>query len=208
MRERRRLLPLIAAACLWAASSPMAPAGAVPAAGEGAGAAPSSRGGSGPGLARALEGGAAPTAAEGPGSAGAWIWPVRGPVIRPFDPPEDPYGAGHRGIDIAAPPGTMVLAPADGVVTFAGQVGGHLFLTLDHGGGLRSMCSWVSELSVRAGEVVRAGQAIARTGWGHPGSPVPHLHFGVRLGDAYVDPLGYLGPLSLVGLIRLAPLAE
>jgi murein DD-endopeptidase MepM/ murein hydrolase activator NlpD len=128
-------------------------------------------------------------------------------VIRPFDPPEGPYGAGHRGIDIAAEPGTPVVAPADGVVTFAGQVGGHLFVTIDHGGDLRSTCSWVSALSVRAGDVVRAGQEIARTGWGHPGAPVPHLHFGVRLGDTYVDPLDHLGPLSVVGLVRLAPLA-
>jgi murein DD-endopeptidase MepM/ murein hydrolase activator NlpD len=128
-------------------------------------------------------------------------------VIRPFDPPEDPYGPGHRGIDIAAEPGAAVVAPADGVVTFAGQVGGHLFVTIDHGGNLRSTCSWVSRLSVRAGDVVRAGQEIARTGWGHPGAPVPHLHFGVRLGDTYVDPLDHLGPLSVVGLVRLAPLA-
>lgn len=209
MRYRRRLLPLVGVAWLAAALTAPRPAAAVTSAGGGAGAAAIARPGSGATLPTAGTGGAAGPEAAAPtlGSAGGWIWPVRGPVIRPFDAPEDPYGPGHRGIDIAAEPGAPVVAPADGVVTFAGQVGGHLFVTVDHGGDLRSTCSWVSALSVRAGDVVRAGQEIARTGWGHPGAEIPHLHLGVRLGDVYVDPLDLLAPLSVVGLVRLAPLA-
>ena len=149
-----------------------------------------------------------PTLAAGPArAAGDWTWPVSGPVIRGFDPPEDPFGAGHRGIDIAVPIGTDVLAPAPGTVAFSGKVGGHLFVTLDHGAGLTTTYSWLSATTVRRGDVVTAGQAFAATGTGHPGSTVPHLHFGVRLAGAYLDPLAFLLELGVVDLIRLAPLA-
>jgi murein DD-endopeptidase MepM/ murein hydrolase activator NlpD len=141
-------------------------------------------------------------------AAGDWAWPVVGPVIRGFDPPDSPYGSGHRGIDIAASIGTVVVAPAPGTVTFAGPVGGRLFLTIDHGGGLLSSDSFVSGLLVRKGEVVARGQAVARSGEGHAGEEIPHLHFGVRLGGAYVDPLDYLAPPSVSGYIRLAPLSD
>ena len=40
--------------------------------------------------------------------AGTWTWPVQGPVIRGFDPPDQPFGEGHRGIDIAVAPGGPV----------------------------------------------------------------------------------------------------
>ena len=137
-----------------------------------------------------------------------WLWPVIGPVIQGFDPPASPYGSGHRGIDIAAEVGTTVLAPAAGRVTFAGPVGGHLFMTIDHGGGLESTYSWLSGLIVRKGAVVARGQPIARTGWGHPTWPTPHLHFGVKLLDVYVDPMDYLEPASVSSFIRLAPLSD
>jgi murein DD-endopeptidase MepM/ murein hydrolase activator NlpD len=137
---------------------------------------------------------------------GTWVWPVDGPVIRGFDPPDTPYGTGHRGIDIAAVPGTMIVAPGPGIVSFAGKVGGELFITIDHGGQLSSTCSWVSSSAVRKGETVSAGQPIGTTGAGHPGSTVPHLHFGVRLAGVYVDPLDYLAPRGVQGLIRLVPI--
>jgi murein DD-endopeptidase MepM/ murein hydrolase activator NlpD len=145
--------------------------------------------------------------AASPASAsGGWTWPVVGPVIRGFDPPASPYGSGHRGIDIATDVGTTVLAPAAGKVTFAGPVAGHLFMTIDHGGGVESTYSWLSALLVRKGAVVRRGQPVAGTGWGHPSSPIPHLHFGVKLLDVYVDPMRYLQAASLSSFIRLAPL--
>jgi murein DD-endopeptidase MepM/ murein hydrolase activator NlpD len=139
-------------------------------------------------------------------SGGTWLWPVTGPLTRSFDPPDSPYGSGHRGIDIAVPYGTVVAAPAAGTVTFAGPVGGYLFLTIDHGGGLESTYSWVSGLSVRKGATVVAGQAIALSGGGHPGDTIPSLHLGVKLNDVYVDPLLYLEPESVTSFIRLAPL--
>jgi len=140
-------------------------------------------------------------------AAGDWTWPVDGPVIRGFDPPDSPFGSGHRGIDIAAPVGTTVRAAAAGTVTFAGPVGGRLFVTIDHGGGLESTYSFLDALSVRRGDAVSQGQPIARSGTGHAGDLVPNLHFGVKLADVYVDPLDYLGPIEVWRFIRLAPLA-
>jgi murein DD-endopeptidase MepM/ murein hydrolase activator NlpD len=90
-------------------------------------------------------------------------------------------------------------------VAFAGPIGGNLFLTLDHGGGVTSTFSWVSQLLVRRGDTVQPGQPVALTGWAHPGSALATLHFGVRLDGEYQDPLAYLGPIDLTGLIRLAP---
>jgi murein DD-endopeptidase MepM/ murein hydrolase activator NlpD len=139
-------------------------------------------------------------------AAGDWSWPVVGPVIRGFDPPDSPYGSGHRGIDIAVAVGTPVRAAAVGAVTFAGPVGGRLFLTIDHGGGLESTYSWMDSLAARQGDIVIEGQVIGRSGTGHPGEVVPHLHFGVKLADVYVDPLGYLGPVEVWRFIRLAPI--
>jgi murein DD-endopeptidase MepM/ murein hydrolase activator NlpD len=127
-------------------------------------------------------------------------------VIRGFDPPASPFGSGHRGIDIAAPVGTPVYAAASGTVTFSGPVGGRLFVTVDHGAGLESTYSFLDSIAVRRGDVVSPGQAIARSGTGHAGDIVPSLHFGVKLTDAYVDPLEYLGPVEVWRFIRLAPL--
>ena len=138
---------------------------------------------------------------------GTWAWPVTGPVIRGFDPPTTPFGAGHRGIDIAVPFGTSILAPEAGTVSFAGRVGGELFVTIDHGSGLSSTYSWLSSSAVRKDDVVARGQAIGATGTGHLGSAVPHLHLGVRLDGQYMDPLTYLAPLGVQDLIRLVPLA-
>ncbi|GIV00183.1 MAG: hypothetical protein KatS3mg014_1798 [Actinomycetota bacterium] len=136
---------------------------------------------------------------------GAWAWPVIGPVIRDFDPPQDPYGAGHRGVDIAVAIGTPVRAPAAGVVSFAGKVGGELFVTLDHGQGLRSTYSWLSAVAVRQGDAVPAGGTIGLSGRGHAGATIPHLHLGVRLDGTYVDPLAYLGPAPVPEVVHLAP---
>ncbi|HET9672279.1 MAG TPA: M23 family metallopeptidase [Actinomycetota bacterium] len=139
---------------------------------------------------------------------GGWTWPVAGPVIRGFDPPDSPFGSGHRGIDIAAAVGTPVLAAESGVVAFAGPVGGRLFLTIDHGAGLESTYSWLDALAVRRGDDVQAGDVVAWSGTGHVGVEPAHLHFGVRLDDVYVDPMAYLGPIDVWRFIRLAPLAE
>ncbi len=136
---------------------------------------------------------------------GGWLWPVVGPITRGYDPPLSVYGAGHRGIDVAVPTGTEIRAPAAGTVSFAGKVGGDLFITIVHDGGLSSTYSWISALLVHKGDVVTAGEPIARSGSGHPGDLVPSLHLGVKLDGAYVDPLLYLAAFDVGTMIRLAP---
>src|SRR2546422_8925380 len=75
---------------------------------------------------------------------GTYAWPVVGPVIRGFEPPPDPFGAGHRGIDIGAPFGSDIVAAQVGTVAFAGWVGGSLFISIDHPDGVRTTYSWIS----------------------------------------------------------------
>jgi len=138
-------------------------------------------------------------------AAGTWVWPVVGPIVRGFDPPTSPFGSGHRGIDIAATPSTVLVAPEAGQVTFAGPVGGELFVTIDHGDGVRSTMSWLSAILVRRNDLVERGQSVAVSGHGHTALDTPHVHFGVRLGETYVDPLDYLGLLEVSSFVRLAP---
>jgi murein DD-endopeptidase MepM/ murein hydrolase activator NlpD len=150
-------------------------------------------------------------AASTPASAvdeGRWTWPVIGPVIRSFDAPDSPYGSGHRGIDIAAPPDSTVRSPAPGVVAFAGAIGGDVFVAIEHGGGLRSTYSWLGSSSVEEGDAVFTGDLIARSSRGHPGSSVAHVHFGAKRDGAYIDPLSLLAPASVVDLIHLVPLGR
>lgn len=155
-------------------------------------------------------------ALAGPAPAGAqtmppYLRPVRGAIIRHFEPPPTPFAAGHRGIDMAVPAGTAVVAANDGVVTFAGPVAGELFVTIAHADGIRTTYSFLSSVSVKKDASVVRGQIIGSSGPGHAGSTQPHLHFGARVGDAYIDP----EPLLLDGLrrdlsqaIRLAPLPD
>lgn len=137
-----------------------------------------------------------------------YAWPVRGPVIRPFEEPTGPFGPGHRGIDIAVPFGTELHAAQAGVVAFAGWVAGSLFVSIDHPDGIRTTYSWLSSVSVRRGTAVDRGQAIGATGHGHPEEAVPHLHFGARIGTRYIDPMTLLGGVDLVHQIHLAPLGS
>jgi hypothetical protein len=149
---------------------------------------------------------AVPCAAASP----PYIAPVDGPVVRGFDPPLGPYAAGHRGVDFGVPAGTEVEASAGGEVTFAGPVAGDgLFVTIQHAGGISTTYSFLSEVRVAVGQRVKQGEVIALSGDGHPGSGVPALHFGAKLGDAYIDPeLLLFGNLKDISdAIALAPLS-
>ena len=126
------------------------------------------------------------------------IWPVNGPVLRGFDPPETTYGAGHRGIDIGAPAGVTIVASADGVVTFVGSINYVPIVTVTHSDGIRTTYQPVTA-TVRQGETVRAGHIIGTLGAGHAASPC--LHFGVLQGDKYLDPLVWLSARRAVRLL-------
>jgi murein DD-endopeptidase MepM/ murein hydrolase activator NlpD len=122
-----------------------------------------------------------------------WRLPSLGAsVVEPFEAPAHEYGPGHRGIDIGPVDGD-VLAPATGVVAFAGTVVDRGVVTIDHGDG------WVTSVepvdpSVTVGEVVRAGEKIGdldRGGHASTGT----LHVGVRRDGEYVNPMLLLGAI-------------
>jgi murein DD-endopeptidase MepM/ murein hydrolase activator NlpD len=132
-----------------------------------------------------------------------WEWPIDPPVslVEPFRAPPTPYSAGHRGIDLAAPPDTVVRAAADGVVAFVGPVAGRAVLSIDHGDGVVSAIEPVAA-SVAMGDRVLAGEAVALTArGGHCDGRC--VHFGVRVHGEYVSPLLFLGGLPRAVLLPL-----
>jgi murein DD-endopeptidase MepM/ murein hydrolase activator NlpD len=130
-------------------------------------------------------------------------WPLTPPsVVRRFDPPPQQWLAGHRGVDLAATPGAVVRASGPGTVIFAGRVAGRGVLSVVHAGGLRTTYEPVTA-TVAVGEVVASGAPLGTLDPGHPGCPAPAcLHWGLRRGDLYLDPLALLG----LGRVRLLPL--
>ncbi|MDQ1645344.1 MAG: hypothetical protein QOJ50_1528 [Cryptosporangiaceae bacterium] len=133
-------------------------------------------------------------------------WPLDGrpAVVRRFSPPPTPYGRGHRGADLGSQPGATVRAAASGTVTFAGTVGGKGVVVVAHAGGLRTTYEPVTATAT-VGTQVLAGAPIGILDPGHPGCPVAAcLHWGLRRGDLYLDPLTLLG----LGQVRLLPLAH
>ena len=148
-----------------------------------------------------LVGAAAP--GDVPVGAAVWRWPLDGAprVVRRFDPPANPYGPGHRGVDLAAEPGATIRAAGDGVIWFAGSVGGLGVVSVRHPDGRRTTYEPVHPV-VKIGAKVRAGSVLGHLGVGHQGCPaVACLHWGLLAGDAYQDPLSLLSP----GRVRLYP---
>ncbi|OCC13093.1 murein hydrolase activator EnvC [Streptomyces sp. PTY087I2] len=137
---------------------------------------------------------------------GARSWPLAGrpALLRGWEPPAGPYGPGHRGVDLAAEPGARVLAAADGRVSFAGRVAGRGVLAIEVAGSgsppLRTTYEPVRSL-VEKGANVRAGQPVAVLEAGPFHCAAGCLHWGLRRGDAYLDPLSLLPP----GLLRRGP---
>ena len=120
-------------------------------------------------------------------------WPVQGRISGRFGNARvynGQPGAGHSGMDIAAPDGTPVRAPAGGVVTFASP---DLYLTggtvlLDHGHGVSSNFLHLSRIDVRVGDRIEPGQVIGAVG-ATGRATGPHLHWGMNWFDTRIDPL-------------------
>jgi murein DD-endopeptidase MepM/ murein hydrolase activator NlpD len=146
---------------------------------------------------------AGPAASSGPVAA-VWGPPLDGEltVTRPFEPLTHPFAAGHRGADLRGTPWSTVLAAGDGVVAFAGWVAGRPVVSVDHAGGLRTTYEPVDP-SVAAGQPVTRGSPIGTLAVGHAGCPAEAcLHWGLRRGEMYLDPLLLLGPPR----VRLLPI--
>ena len=138
--------------------------------------------------------------------------PVDGPVVAPYREPVGPYGAGHRGIDFAAAPGSPVRAAADGVVTFAGEVAGSWHVVVAHDDGIRTSYSYLSRVDVAAGAPVHRGAVVGLAGGSGGGHEPGVLHFGARVsdrtGDRYFDPMVLFAQRDLTQMVRLVPSGE
>jgi len=124
------------------------------------------------------------------------LWPVAGQVSSRFGDTRLNADAGgprpHRGVDISAPAGTPIVAPADGVIRFVGQ-GLDLgrLIIIDHGYGFSTKYGHLKKYFVQAGEKVRKGQTIGAVG-SSGASTGPHLHYEVHIHDRPVNPGDYL----------------
>jgi murein DD-endopeptidase MepM/ murein hydrolase activator NlpD len=120
-------------------------------------------------------------------------WPARGRVIAGFG--ADVGGVPNSGIDVAVPAGTDIRAAEDGVVLYTGNEIkglGNLML-VRHRDGFITAYAHAKSFAVKAGDGVRRGQVIAKSG--QTGTvKAPQLHFEIRKESAPVDPAQYLPP--------------
>jgi murein DD-endopeptidase MepM/ murein hydrolase activator NlpD len=122
--------------------------------------------------------------------------------VRPFLRPATAYGAGHRGIDVAASAGQVVLAVDAGTVTHVGRIAGRGTVTVLHPSGVRSTYEPV-EPTVSPGAVVARGAPLGEVGATGSHCPTACLHLGALRGRAYLDPLVFL---TAGRPVRLLPL--
>jgi murein DD-endopeptidase MepM/ murein hydrolase activator NlpD len=123
------------------------------------------------------------------------LWPVEGRITGAFGERIDPFngeGAFHRGVDISTAYGTQVHAPADGVVSFAGFMGGYgRMVSIEHGHGIITRYGHLSAFAVIDGQQVHRGELIGYVGLSGR-STGPHLHYEVWVHGAPVNPYKYL----------------
>jgi murein DD-endopeptidase MepM/ murein hydrolase activator NlpD len=123
------------------------------------------------------------------------IWPVQGWVSSPFGARTSPFTGKrefHKGLDISAPNGTPIYAPAKGNVIFTGRDGGYgLSMMIDHGSGIKTRYAHLHSIAIKRGQKVTRGELIAYVG--NTGrSTGPHLHYEVRLNGVPVNPMRYV----------------
>jgi murein DD-endopeptidase MepM/ murein hydrolase activator NlpD len=128
-------------------------------------------------------------------SAAPTLWPVMGRLTSSFGERIDPFngeGAFHSGVDISTAYGTPIMAPADGVVTFADFMSGYgRLIKIEHTHGISTRFGHLSGFAVRSGQSVKRGQLIGYVGAsGRVTSP--HLHYEVRINETPVNPHKYL----------------
>lgn len=132
-----------------------------------------------------------------------WQWPLSTPppVVRRFERPPQRWAPGHRGVDLLSRTGAAVLAAGDGRVAFVGFVAGRPVVAVQHGL-LRTTYEPVAA-SVTEGQRVSAGDVLGHlVGVGSHCPPRTCLHWGLKRGRDYLDPLTLVGR----GPVRLLPL--
>lgn len=98
----------------------------------------------------------------------------------------------HEGLDIAAPVGAAILAPADGLVVYAGYQGGYgQVVALDHGYGIVTLYAHASKLNVKTGQRVRRDDVLSYVGTSGS-STGPHVHYEVRVDGIPSDPMSFV----------------
>ena len=118
-----------------------------------------------------------------------------GRVLKLFAAPRVPWGPGHRGVDIALRPGSVVRSVSRGTVSMAGPVAGAKSVVVRHPDGTRSGYSFLLALLVTKGERVTKGEPLGISGGTGPGHLNPGvLHLSWRVGEEYRDPLSRLAP--------------
>ncbi|PTM86247.1 M23 family metallopeptidase [Streptomyces sp. VMFN-G11Ma] len=152
-----------------------------------------------------------PGSGSGPGPAIPALgraWPVGAhpAVLRGWEPPATLYGRGHRGVDLAAPPGTPVRAVAPGRISYAGRVAGRGVVSLQLSGtDLRTTYEPV-RATVTKGEEVDAGDVLGTVEPTGSHCTTSCLHWGLLRGSTYLNPLSLLPPdLLSHGPSRLLP---
>ncbi|MGE0764742.1 MAG: M23 family metallopeptidase [Bdellovibrionales bacterium] len=123
------------------------------------------------------------------------IKPARGWFTSRFGYRVDPFTGKpemHAGLDIAAPPGTPVYAPADGVISYIGFEGGYgRIVSIDHGYGVVTRFAHNSRVFVEQGQKVSRRDVVSAIG-STGRSSGPHLHYEVRINGVPVDPENYI----------------
>jgi len=123
------------------------------------------------------------------------IKPTRGWFTSRFGYRVDPFTGKpdmHYGLDMAASPGTPIMAPADGVVSYVGYESGYgKIVAIDHGFGVRTRYAHNSQIYVELGQKVKRRDVISAVG-STGRSSGPHLHYEVRVNDVPVDPINYI----------------
>jgi murein DD-endopeptidase MepM/ murein hydrolase activator NlpD len=116
-------------------------------------------------------------------------------VLRDFDPPTPTWLPGHRGVDLRASPGDVVRSAGAGTVTWAGRLVDRGVVVVTHADGLRTTYEPV-DAEVVDGQQVSSGEVIGTLGAGavHCGATPTCLHWGLRRGRDYLDPMLLLDP--------------
>jgi murein DD-endopeptidase MepM/ murein hydrolase activator NlpD len=139
------------------------------------------------------------------------IWPVKGWLTAGFGHRRSPFTGQrqmHDGVDISNSVGTAIVAPAEGVVSYAGPLGGFgNVVSIDHGHKITTFYAHLQQHKVSRGQRVRRGDVIASLGTTGRVTG-PHLHYEIQVNGAPVDPSKYVIDMESVRFLGDGDSAE